>query len=262
MNEIDFTQGGGFPLETDTLAEMQEAYNIFNKLGNLAGDKTILSGCVLNEETNTVSDGYIYFDGKIFKFIGGTPTPSIGVRINEVVTQRVFGNTVSKNVYTKRTAVLDASITSNLWSEFKRIYPLSSALVLNEIKMYAGNPNKLPVGWFVCDGENETIDLRSRFVVGYDSRNNFNDHRTVGNIGGLEKVILRKNEMPSHNHSWGFSTEGDDDNSGGSYDEFTKKPGVIPASSFENPIGYSGGNQPHENRPPYYTLAFIQFKGI
>jgi len=283
MNEIDFTHSGGFPLETDTLAEMQEAYNIFNKLGNVAGNKTILSGCVLNEDTNTVSDGYIYFDGKIFKFIGGTLTSSIGVRIQEDISTRVFGDTKSKNVYTKRTAVLDASITSNLWSEFKRVYPLSSALFIDEIKMFAGDLNTIPNGWYLCNGLNETVDLRGRFIAGYDDRDNTNDYQSIGNFGGEKEVTLSKAQMPNYNLTHNLTTvsknvvgkyigkngDGFPDGNGntttvGEDHSYVLKSEQlsIPSTNVEGVIYSNGGDEAHENRPPYYTLAFIQFKGI
>ena len=34
------------------------------------------------------------------------------------------------------------------------------------IMMWSGNEDKLPKGWVLCDGQNETPDLRGRFIVG------------------------------------------------------------------------------------------------
>jgi len=45
MNRINIQQTGGFPLETDTLNAMQNAYDIFNSLGNIIAPLAIVKGC-------------------------------------------------------------------------------------------------------------------------------------------------------------------------------------------------------------------------
>lgn len=45
MKLINFNQTGGFPLSSNILAEMQNAYRIFHSFGMLSGEKTIVSGC-------------------------------------------------------------------------------------------------------------------------------------------------------------------------------------------------------------------------
>ena len=58
MNTINFIQTGGVPFTNDVAQEFENAYKIFNAYGALAGDKTIISGCV--ENGSSVSDGFIY----------------------------------------------------------------------------------------------------------------------------------------------------------------------------------------------------------
>lgn len=63
--------------------------------------------------------------------------------------------------------------------------------------MWSGASNAIPSGWWLCDGNNGTPDLRNRFIVGAGSSYG------VGNTGGSDTVTLSSNQMPSHNH--GFS---------------------------------------------------------
>ena len=53
-------------------------------------------------------------------------------------------------------------------------------------------------GWFICNVANGTPDLRGKFLVGRDERNG--DFNNIGKTGGLSRVRLTVNEMPSHNH--------------------------------------------------------------
>lgn len=146
---------------------------------------------------------------------------------------------------------------------------------------YGGS--KLPPGWLLCDGavvpEDKTYDklrgvlgegatlpdLQSRFVVGTgtgtvtDQLGNVLTTYSLNGQGGAESVKLDVTQIPSHTHSIDQhlyfhhrSFEGSD--SGASplkrYHEDDKDItlyGTDPA----------GGDQPHENRPPYYALTYI-----
>lgn len=46
------------------------------------------------------------------------------------------------------------------------------------IIMWSGETNEIPTGWVLCDGENDTPDLRNRFVIGAG------DAYSVGETGG------------------------------------------------------------------------------
>ena len=65
------------------------------------------------------------------------------------------------------------------------------------ISMWSGKV--APEGWALCDGTNNTPNLSGRFIVGFDASNI--QYNTMGNIGGLEKVKLTKEQIPSHSHS-------------------------------------------------------------
>ena len=123
------------------------------------------------------------------------------------------------------------------------------------ITMWSGATNDLPSGWALCNGNNGTPDLRNRFIVGAGSSYG------VGNTGGADTVALTTDQMPSHNHN----------NQGGyNYDRLlTARPdGHYTSKDTDTTVGEpdlihsasiqpAGGNKAHENRPPYYALAYI-----
>lgn len=68
------------------------------------------------------------------------------------------------------------------------------------ITMWNGASSAIPDGWLLCDGNNNTPDLRDRFIVG--AGNNYN----VGATGGEATHKLTTSEMPSHNHTFSGSS--------------------------------------------------------
>lgn len=131
--------------------------------------------------------------------------------------------------------------------------------------MWSGNITKIPYGWQLCDGTNGTPDLRDRFVVGAGS------HYNINSIGGEDFHTLTVSEMPSHNHN-GYSsmagnhshltgsiTDGTHIAGGGSFQFAFMNQYTAPAGEHNHIISITnkGDSQPHENRPPYYALAFI-----
>ena len=113
------------------------------------------------------------------------------------------------------------------------------------ICMWSGS--SVPTGWYLCDGQNGTPDLRNRFIVGAGSS------YSIGNTGGEASHTLTVNEIPSHNHGYSkINTANKDDNTGAN---MISTYNVYAASS--GTTGNTGGGQAHENRPPYYALAFI-----
>jgi len=119
----------------------------------------------------------------------------------------------------------------------------------------------IPTGWALCDGSTvnslKTPDLRSRFIVGASNNTstgvtfNANDGTVSGayapgNTGGEVAHQLTVFEMPSHSHQLYNQIGGSGTSVGGS------------GSNTSNPnTGPAGSDNYHENRPPYYALAFI-----
>lgn len=119
------------------------------------------------------------------------------------------------------------------------------------IVMWDGPTNTIPTGWALCDGGTHhghaTPDLRDLFLAGAGG-----DY-TVGATGGLARVTLSWNEMPEHSH--GYTTKNEiyaykhDEGDNHGYWKHTDDNGES--------TGTTGGDQPHENRPPYVALYYI-----
>jgi microcystin-dependent protein len=132
------------------------------------------------------------------------------------------------------------------------------------IIMWSGTTT--PVGWQLCNGTDlpsssplrpnitKTPDLRNRFIVGSGSS------YAIGDIGGANSVTLSIAQMPSHNHGFPMDNEKVGGGSATVADIFDSG---IPLQENElakyrnQSTQYTGGNEAHENRPPYYALAFI-----
>jgi microcystin-dependent protein len=132
---------------------------------------------------------------------------------------------------------------------------------------------ELEPNWAICDGRTVngklTPNLTDRFVVAAGGS------YAVGSTGGANTVTLTINQMPTHNHS-GSTTDGgahnhdvtysdkefilgvgaDADNLASSNSVYVNK---ISGGDHNHNLNITsqGGNQAHENRPPYYALAFI-----
>jgi microcystin-dependent protein len=133
------------------------------------------------------------------------------------------------------------------------------------IVMWSGTT--IPSGWALCDGTNSTPDLRNRFIVGANDASKtgittqtgpgFNvttgvidDTYEPGDIGGETSHQLTVAELAAHTHTeqYNVNSSGQDQAGSGSGDNDN--------TSTQN-SGSTGGNNYHENRPPYYALAFI-----
>ena len=137
------------------------------------------------------------------------------------------------------------------------------------IVMWSGAIENIPMGWALCDGTNGTPDLRNRFIVGAGSSYN------VGGTGGSATVTLTTAQMPSHTHTGSTNTTGAHTHSiepswiykygSGAYSypgdsEYHTSPATTKSAgdhSHTLTINAAGSGSAHENRPPYYALAYI-----
>ena len=119
------------------------------------------------------------------------------------------------------------------------------------IIMWSGSIISIPSGWALCNGQvldgQPTPDLRDRFIIGAGAT------YSLGNTGGLSAVQLTISEMPAHNHTAAIRsyTVG-----GGGNGPWPIVGGTVNAGGSIS-MNNTGGDQPHENRPPYYALAYI-----
>ena len=118
---------------------------------------------------------------------------------------------------------------------------ISAGIPTGGIIMWSGSIASIPSGWVLCNGTNATPDLRDRFIVGAGGS------YSIGESGGEDAHTLTIDEMPSHTHTYSKPAGG-----AGS----GENSGSIVAAGFPS-TGSAGGNVAHENRPPYYSLAYI-----
>jgi microcystin-dependent protein len=128
-----------------------------------------------------------------------------------------------------------------------------NGLPCGAIVLWSGGHGSFPDGWALCDGNNGTPDLRDRFVVG--AGGNYD----VWSKGGEAAVTLSVAQMPAHNHQNGgydqlLHIAGSESSTyGGGGDVSAGEPCLRHAGQLLS----AGGNQAHENRPPYYALCYI-----
>jgi hypothetical protein len=134
--------------------------------------------------------------------------------------------------------VLTASATAGVYTWESKGLP-SGAII-----MWGGAILDIPTDWYICDGTNGTPDLRGRFVLGAGGA------YSVDDVGGEEEHTLTIDEMPAHTHSqWGVNRS----------QEFETSQGLSAAQNSSSNTGSTGGDQPHNNMPPYYAMAYIMY---
>lgn len=145
--------------------------------------------------------------------------------------------------------------------------------------LWSGPVAQIPAGWRLCDGNNGNPingviipDLSGRFVVGYSAVDG--DYNVIGASGGSKQVTLTTPQIPAHSH--GVTDNGHTHNlgagagvvevdganhgiSGGGHDGGSSPVTQTGSSQTGISIQNAGGGTAHENRPPYYTLAYIIF---
>lgn len=85
--------------------------------------------------------------------------------------------------------IKDRSVTATKLAESINFFP-SGGIVL-----WSGIVSNIPSGWVLCDGQNNTPDLRGKFIIG--AGGSYNPSVT----GGSETVTLTTQQIPSHSHS-------------------------------------------------------------
>ncbi len=162
---------------------------------------------------------------------------------------------------------------------------------IGEITMFAGDPNGIfdatgkgivgtPWdGWALCNGQNGTPDIRNRFPVGYITnvagqlQTNFNTLGTTSVNGGAlpANYTIVESDLPTYNPLF----------QGAEYDAGSSQPVnhfIIDNKWLNYPEGINAPNSGNTNYgainapggiqtaipivPPYYCVAFVQFKGF
>lgn len=124
---------------------------------------------------------------------------------------------------------------------------LQSQLIPGMIIAWKGSLDNIPTGWKLCE------ELKDKFILG--AGGDFE----VGATGGARKHKLTVQEMPSHAHKTiGKVLTSDDSKSLGVF--HSSDAGKSDFAVFDSEK--VGGNQEHENMPPYYALAYIEYVGF
>lgn len=128
------------------------------------------------------------------------------------------------------------------------------------IILWSGNVIDIPRYWFLCNGQTAnsraTPDLRGQFVVG--AEDDLGGEVTFNPSTGIQQGTYGTNtqggeiahqltipEIPRHSHSNGATVSSAESGGG--------------TSAVVSSTGATGGDLYHENRPPYYALAYIMF---
>lgn len=135
------------------------------------------------------------------------------------------------------------------------------------VNIFHGDPSNIPSGWVLCDGNNGTPDLRSRFP-----RNVPSGTIQSGATGGANSVTVATDQLASHAHSpsidsvddhtheLSYTTQEEFFNNTGWYGPFS---GTSDESSTDGAHDHSattpteGGGGSMENQPPFQTVHFI-----
>lgn len=136
---------------------------------------------------------------------------------------------------------------------------VAGTIPIGGIIMWSGNITNIPQGWALCNGKNNTPDLRNRFIMGAG------DQRWPGEKGGNKTVTLNPGQLPAHSHGAGSLTLSNTNiamwikaNNNTLSNSNNIKSGVYSSSTtISGNTAPSGNGNPIEILPPYYALAFI-----
>jgi hypothetical protein len=267
MNIVRYKQTGGFPLDTNNLDFLQNSFHILNTLGNLAGDMVIISGC---ETTgNTVSNGVVYVNKEVLEFRGGSL--SANVFIKEEAVSGTFEDGSFKPIEITRYVTFGSSTPEKTfaWADFKRFDNLVENAKKNldfekRLKALETKKSPIPIGLIaiwgkpasepIPEGWKECTDLRGRMPLGWNPDDA--DFSELLKNDGEKTHTLTIAEMPAHSHKVPLFARGSaSGNADGHPDDWIDDRRTVDSFSV-------GGNQPHNNMPPYRIIKFIEFIGF
>lgn len=282
MNKLNLTHEAGYPFDVNFLAFMQNAYSLFNNLGHLAGNKVIVSGC---EQTgNTLSAGTVFINGELFPFEGGAKDSTVFIkeltnevtfedgflRPLEIIRSVAFGRSVPEKTFNwedfQRVTNLqdlgknktDNTETEKLLKRIEKLEKQKQAVPIGLIALWGKPANEIPAGW------REYVNLRGKMPIGLDpdyvkKPEDSQDYKLNSLLkqGGERSHKLTIEEMPSHSHNIENVPRLVSDVDRGS---------LSSTFSVDDPTSRTssstGGDQPHNNMPPYRVVQFIEYVGF
>ena len=276
MNIVRYKQTGGFPLATNNLDFLQSSFHILNTLGNLAGDMVVISGCEITG--NTVSNGVVYVNKEVLEFRGGSL--SANVFIKEEAVSGTFEDGSFKPIEITRYVTFGSSTPDKTfkWEDFKRVENLIQQGVKNadfekRIEALENKKSPVPIGLIaiwgksasepIPEGWKECTDLRGRMPLGWNPDDT--DFSELLKNDGEKTHQLKVHELPvieggfeTVTHMTRLGTGVVRGVSGGQ----AQIAGGASQWLHEQMELKFGGNQPHNNMPPYRIIKFIEFIGF
>ncbi|TWP31220.1 hypothetical protein ETU08_01705 [Apibacter muscae] len=266
MNKLEYNNAGGYPLTTNRLDDIQQAFaSLLNGLGAMTGNLSIISGC--QEKGSQITDGVVQIENEIFEFKAGIKQENVTLFEEKIAKE--FENGEAKAVLNKRYISFGTGATSYKWADFKRVPVLNKLedtfkTLLEQLTIRVATlekknavfqtggamvfwnkpANEIPMGW------REVTDWRGRIPIGLNP--NDADFYPLGKTGGLKKKSLSIAEMPAHTHE---GTSGDPIYSDGKAKYLS---GYNKTGGY---TGYTGGSQPFSIMNPYRVVYFIEFVG-
>ena len=140
---------------------------------------------------------------------------------------------------------------SLLYSQATAATDTSAALPHGVIVMWSGALDEIPPGWALCNGENDTPDLRNRFVMGVGAAEYMDT--TGGSTSHKHRVGNHTHQVdpPAMNLRQSFGYYG-----GARYRNYTLPERTFNLRPFKSGPANASAD-PASNLPPYYKLAFI-----
>lgn len=211
---FNFLQTGGVPLTNDLMSLIEEAYGIFEALGDLSGNLTILSGCEI-VGTN-VNPGIMAIEGKLYYFEGGQISSTVYIHTEEI--QKIFQDTTTKTLIYKKTVRFGSALTTYNWSDFVKLKTLKEIqskvdnsvtiqqynaaldrITLLELKTAPIINGGIVWAWFkpvteIPAGWKECINVRGKTIVGWNP--NDADFSIIGSSAGNKTIKLTVDQLP------------------------------------------------------------------
>jgi len=124
-------------------------------------------------------------------------------------------------------------------------------------------------GWALMNGQNATLDMRSKFPLGLtpgngtspqnETRPGFYNNGLIGNTGGKDTNFLTGSQLPSHTHEFFVRSNGTaEDYSGNRYPSVSQNQSDAAHNNRKSITESTGGGSAVENRPSYLVLGYIQ----
>jgi microcystin-dependent protein len=252
------TDSSGQPLADGTTVDLTFAF-----YGSASGDTAYLT---VFQEDVVITDG-------IYNVLIGSGTITPGT---ESTLDDVFQNHSDVWMGAKVDTESEMTPRSRVGSVPYALNASDDGVPKGVVVMWGGSVSNIPAGWQLCDGTNGAPDLRDRFIMAAPTG------QEPGQTGGANQITLTTSNMPSHSHTITVVSSGihahnytdswlENDNAdfwvGGlaptslafsqHSDAVTRTTNSHAGNVHSASASTSGNGTSFENRPAYYTLAFI-----